>query len=132
VKARRAPRFLAILLPWGAAVVFAIVDHLRDPYDPARTGTQRYGHNTPGALGWTLAIMTFELVVLLAMLQPSTYERSWGRALGAFAVFAPASLLSALFATHAGGIMAIHLLWMLGVTFGLFVLTVVSVAARHS
>jgi hypothetical protein len=110
--------------------VFAILDHFRDPFDPARSGTQRYGHNTPGTLGWTLAVMAVELVVLLAILRPSTYERSWGRALGAFALYAPAALFSALFAMHAGGILAIHLLWMLVVTLGLFVLMILSLASR--
>lgn len=101
---------------WLAVVVMMVRDDLRDPFNAALEGTARYGHNHEHALVegilWTLS----ELVLLYAILRPWSYRRSWGRALGALALLVPWTGLSMVMTMHAGGIVALHFLWLLLVT----------------
>src|SRR5688572_6692398 len=85
---------------------------LNDPYDPTLEGTDRYGHNHEGALVDGLGITLVELAVLLAILRPWSYERSWGRAMVAVALLLPWTALSMFLTMHQGGIFVLHWLWL--------------------
>ncbi|MEZ4383176.1 MAG: hypothetical protein R3A79_17745 [Nannocystaceae bacterium] len=101
---------------WLAIVVLMVRSHLGDPYDPALEGTAAYGHNHEGALLQALVWTFTELVIVSAILRPWSYRRSWGRALGALALLVPWTGLSLMMTMHAGGIVALHALWLLLVT----------------
>ena len=87
-------------------------DWIIDPYNSALAGAARYGHNHSGALGEGLAACFIELVLLVALLRPWSFDRSWGRALGALALTLPWTVFSMVITMHAGGIVAIHFLWL--------------------
>ena len=114
-------RLAALLLL--AAITMALIawSYWRDPFDPALEGTARYGHNHEGALLQGIGVTAVELAVLVAILRPWSYHRSWQRALGALGLFFPWLLFSAMLTMHAGGVMMFHLLWLLVVTAALVV-----------
>jgi len=106
-------RVVGLLLLWAATVAAIVLDHLGDPYDETRVGTDAYGHNAPGALGVVLGATFLELLIFLIILRPGSYLRSWGRPLAGLVVLGPLIWLSLLMSMHAGGILLIHLLWVL-------------------
>lgn len=106
-------RIVGLLLLWAATVAAIVRDHLGDPFDETRVGTAAYGHNAPGALGLALGATLLELLLILMILRPGSYLRSWGRPLVGLVVLAPLLGLSLVMSLHAGGIMLIHLLWVL-------------------
>lgn len=83
-----------------------------DPYRPEVELRDQYGHNGEGALVRGLVLVAIELVVLLAILRPWSYHRSWGRALAAAIALAPWTLLSTVLTMHAGGVISLHALWL--------------------
>src|SRR6185503_9781909 len=87
------------LLPalWAAIALMMARDWSKDPYDPRLEGTDRYGHNGEGALGEILVLSLVELAVLLAILRPWSYDRSWGRSLVATVLLLPWAMLSMVF-----------------------------------
>ncbi len=91
-------------------------------------------HHYPlsGVLSASLAL-TLEFGLIYALLRPSTYARSWGRALCATAVAAIASLASVLSLMHAPPYLVTHCLILSCLTVGLVVLFLVSALAaiRH-
>lgn len=106
-------RIVGLLLLWAATVAAMIYDHLSDPFDATRVGTDAYGHNTPGTLGVCLGATFLELMLILMILRPDSYLRSWGRPIVALLVLAPLIGLSLMMAMHAGNILLLHLLWLL-------------------
>jgi hypothetical protein len=102
--------FLPLL--WLVVAGLMIRSWSNDPYDPTLVGTARYGHNHEGALVDGLEITLVELAVLLAILRPWSYARSWGRALVALALLLPWTALSMLLMMHQGGILVLHTLWL--------------------
>ncbi len=107
-----AVRVVGLLLLWAATVAAIVLDHLGDPYDETRVGTEVYGHNAPGTLGVVLGATFLELLIILIILRPGSYLRSWGRPLSGLVVLAPLIGLSLVMSMHAGGILLIHLLWL--------------------
>ena len=97
-------------------VSWMALDWQQDPFDSTNTGTLAYGHNHDGALEMGLGLVTVELLVLLVILRPWSYNRNWERTLLALALLAPCVLTSGVLCLHAGGILIIHLLWVLGVS----------------
>jgi hypothetical protein len=73
--------------------------------------------------------LTLEFGLIYALLRPSTYARSWGRALCAAAVGGIASLASMLSLMHAPPYLVTHCLILWCLTLGLVVLFLVSVVA---
>ena len=65
-------------------------------------GDYRIAQVDPGELARILTVAAGEIIVLLAILRPWSYRRSWGRALLAFAVLSPWLLLWGAVGLHAG------------------------------
>lgn len=95
------------------AVLMARSYFLGDPPDPGRAGTAAYGHNHAGALAEGLVMTLSEAAAIYLILRPWSYLRSWGRALGALALLAPWTVIAAILSMHAGGVVMLHLLWLL-------------------
>ena len=104
---------------WLLAVGDMTWTYLSNPHDPTLTGTDRYGHTYPGELARILTVAAGEIIVLLAILRPWTYRRSWGRALLAFAVLSPWLLLWGAVGLHAGPTTHAHTAWLLLLWLGL-------------
>ena len=81
-----------------------------------------------GVLSASFAL-TLELGMIYLLVRPSTYARSWGRALCATAFAAIAWLGSALSLMHAPPYLVTHCLVLLCLTVGLIVLSLVSAVA---
>ena len=109
-----------LVLLWLVTALLMVRDDANDPYNPSLEGTARYGHNHQGALWQTLLLTVVELAVLYAILRPWSYRRSWGRAVAALALFLPMAAFSTLMTMHAGGIVSLHLLWLVAVLVVLF------------
>lgn len=116
---------------WLAIVVLMIQSHLDDPYNPALTGTAAYGHNHEGALLQGMIWTFTEVVIVSAILRPWTYRRNWGRALAALALLVPWTGLSLLLTMHAGGIVALHTLWLMLITALVFVVLLSTLFVRR-
>ena len=116
------------LLPalWAATAFMMARDWAADPYDPSLVGTSSYGHNGEGALVDMLAMSAIELAVLVAILRPWSYDRSWGRALLAAALLLPWTAVSMMLSMHAGGIVLLHFMWLFLALVGLVVTFLVS------
>jgi hypothetical protein len=113
----KARRWLPTLVPavlWLGAAVLMWRDWAHDPYDPALTGTDAYGHNAKGDLPRCLMLSLAELAAYYAFTWPWVRRRAgWlglAIALGAMATI-PWSCMSTLMVMHAGGVLAIHALW---------------------
>jgi hypothetical protein len=124
-------RYAALVGAWAATVILAIRDAALDPHDPSRIGTAQYGHNSEGILAVVLPLTVVELAVALAILRPASYHAAWPRAGAAFLVFAAWSVVSLMATMHAGGVLALHALWVLALALGCLVATIWSLLARH-
>ena len=124
----------APLLGWWIFIACSMWRSMRsDPGATGLAGDLPNLHNRPGDLSLYLGLTIAELLVLLLILRPATYRRSWGRALAASALLTPWTLLFLALLIHSGGIMALHFLWLAGLLVGLLALTVVSsIAAVRS
>jgi hypothetical protein len=123
-------RTFSLAALWTLTAAWMVVDGLRDPYDPSREGSERYGHNHESALRDGLLVSLVELAVLCVVLQPwKKGGRSWLRLLAMLIFLVPWTLFSAMLCMHAGGIAMIHLLWLLAVVLVLVAALVVSGAA---
>jgi hypothetical protein len=108
--------YLRALFPallWLGAAVLMWRNWQQDPYDPALTGTDAYGHNWQGALSQGLAFSLGELLVYYAITRP------WRRESGSVLVpvlglllFGGWSLFQMVMLMHAGGIQGLHVLWL--------------------
>jgi hypothetical protein len=97
----------------------------------AGEGTRAYGHNQFGALANGIMLTVLELVVLLAILRPWSYDRSWGRSLVAALLLLPVTAFSMLMTMHAGGIITLHFLWTLAALIGVTIAFVAGVVSRY-
>lgn len=100
---------------WVATALLMARDHRNDPYDPRRQGTSAYGHNHAGALLQGLVLTLVELVVVYLILRPGSYSRSWVRSALALVIYVPWTAVSMFMTMHAGGIFALHFLWLASV-----------------
>ncbi len=112
-----APRFgllrsLSLIGLWLATAGLMARDYAADPPDLALVGTRAYGHNHEGALVQGLVFSAIELLALLALLRPWSYDRAWGRALVTLLLLAPWTLFSMMMTMHAGGVFVLHFLWL--------------------
>jgi uncharacterized RDD family membrane protein YckC len=125
-----AVRTFGLAILWALSAGCMVLNALRDPYDAALEGTRRYGHNHEGALRDGLVVSLIELAVLYFVLRPWNKDgRPWLRVLALLLVFVPWTLLSAVLTMHSGGIVMIHLMWLLTVVLVLVVALVGSAAA---
>ncbi len=91
-------------------------DYLGDPYDPSLVGSAAYGHNAGGALSLGLGWSFVEMLLMMIILRPWTYRRSWKRAALAVALAVPWCFASMVFTMHGGGVVALHFLWVLALS----------------
>jgi len=95
-------------------VYFAMAaDAATDVWDPAWEGTQTYGHNGPEGLRRGVQFLLIECAVLVGLLRPWSWKRSWIRAGIALVLWSPWALLSLMSSMHAGGVWVIHGMWTL-------------------
>jgi hypothetical protein len=115
---------------YAAVVSLMVLNWQRDPFDPTLTGTASYGHNHDGALAemalWALA----ELVVLHLVLAPGAPAAGTWRAVAALLGFGVWTLFSLMITMHAGGIVALHALWLMAVDLGIVVVLIARARRR--
>jgi hypothetical protein len=129
--AARALRIAPLPLLWLTTVILMVRSWAGDPYDPALEGTDRYGHNHDGALTDGVVFTVIELAVLLAILRPWSYDRSWGRSLVATMLLLPVTAFSMLMSMHAGGIIALHFTWLFLALVGVAIAFLVSAISKY-
>jgi FtsH-binding integral membrane protein len=106
-----------ILRRFGLACVWVLVaaamtwSWLCDPYDAVTWAEHPYGHNSEGALQLGIVVTLIELAVLYLLLQPWKRDRGAGWLVFTLVLLVPWVLFSALMVMHAGGIFAIHFVW---------------------
>jgi hypothetical protein len=100
-----------LVLLWLTTAVAMWRDHLRDPYDPGRIGTAAYGHNSPESLRDGLVAVSIEVALAIALFAPWVRPRVGRAVLGLF-LAAGWTMFSMMMSMHAGGIFALHFLWM--------------------
>ena len=127
----QALRVAALPAFWLLTAVMMARDWWNDPYDPRLEGTDAYGHNSEDALANGLVLTFFELAILVAILRPWSYDRSWGRASIALALLLPWTLLWMLGAMHAGGVFGLHWMWLALLVVGLTVTVLVSLVSTY-
>lgn len=109
---------VAVLL-WAALLAAAI----GGPSDPSG---RRYGANWPGDLGSALRGGGFGIAVLVAIVRPWSYRRSWARAGVGSLLFWATGLFGLVICMHCGRVSATVYLWSLLVAVGLLVTSLVS------
>lgn len=124
-------RVAALPAFWTLTAVMMALDWRADPHDPALVDTDRYGHNHDGALGDGLVLTLIELAILVAILRPWSYDRSWGRALVAVILLLPWTTLSMMLSMHQGGVVVLHFAWLFLVLVGVFVAFLVSAISAY-
>ena len=122
-------RIAALPVFWVLTAGLMARDWARDPYVESRS--RDYGHNHEGALVDGLVFTLVELAVLVAILRPWSYERSWGRALVALALLVPWAGISMISTMHAGGIVVLHFMWIALLVLDVGVTFLVSAIARY-
>jgi hypothetical protein len=108
---------------WPAALCALTVllmyrDWLSDPYNPSLEGRARYGHNHEGALWQMVLWVLCEWAVLQGVLRPGGREREVWRAALALLLLLPWTYFSMFMAMHAGGIVGLHVLWLMAAVVG--------------
>ncbi|WP_271253474.1 hypothetical protein [Pseudanabaena sp. Chao 1811] len=73
-----------------------------------------------------IGVMSIEVLLFYVVIRPTTYRRSWGRALIALITAIFMVLLFGMVLMHSPPYMGWHWLWLVSVTFALFILFVVS------
>lgn len=116
-------RHTSLPAAWVVGALFIAWSASRGPFDPA---ARAYGANWPGDVRRAVVELTFEVAALYAILRPTSYAASWKRALAAFLLFLPWTILGGLGTMHGGRIASYHFLWQLLVSVALFGTTILS------
>ena len=106
-------------------VVAALLGFL--PNQAAHSDPELHVYATQTVLG-VLILMTLHAGLLMAILRPATYARSWGRALLAFIVSFGFEIMAVAGSMHSPPAWGALLLWTLALFLGTFTLTWVSAA----
>lgn len=115
---------------WIVAVIAMVHDVMVDPYDPRLVGTAAYGHNGEDALRTGVLLSLVELALLMAALWPWSGQPSYKRQLAVLVALVPWTALAAIWTMHAGGIFAIHFLWLLACLVATSAMTAWSIMRR--
>jgi hypothetical protein len=73
-----------------------------------------------------ICVMSFEVLLFYVVIRPITYRHSWRRALMAIVIAIFMILCFGVFLIHAPPYMGWHWLWLVSVTFALFILFLIS------
>lgn len=114
----------ALLVWWLAIVLLMALNAAFAPAPPSPRGGESYGYNHPGVFWTALLLSVAELLVLLAVLRPWSYRDSWGRSLVALILLTPWTFLNFVATMHAGGVLNLHVLWLLGAWLAMPVATI--------
>lgn len=105
--------------------------YVTDPYNPALTGTEVYGHNGNGAFEDGLQFILIEYFILLCVLLIYSFSRLYFiRTIILQIAFGFWFCLMAVAGMHGGGVHGIHTLWLLAINVIIFVLMCLSIAAE--
>lgn len=118
---------------WSVLFVYLIYQDffVADPFNPELSGTIRYGHNGAGDFQRHAGLLLIEFLVLTVVLLPFSFNRFyWVRLLILQAAFGCWLFMLAIAGMHAGGVHALHAVYLLGVNFIIFVLLVATVIAE--
>jgi hypothetical protein len=119
-------RFALIIAPWPILMGLAFRARMADAFDPSASA---FGTNWPGDVAHVALFGAVEVAVLIAIMRPWSYRRSWGRAALAAILFAAYGLFTLLVGMHAGSILGIHALWLLALGVSMAITAFVSVLA---
>lgn len=104
---------------------------ITDSFNSALTGTERYGHNGEGDFQQYALMILVEFIILTAVLLPYSFSRFyWIRLLILQFLFGGWMLLMAIAGMHAGGVHALHTLYLLGINVIIFILLTASIVAE--
>jgi hypothetical protein len=124
---KRSLPFVALFVWWGFTAIRMVLSAHRDPGPTGLAGDLPNWHNRPGELQTYLALTLGELAVVLAILRPRSYHRSWGRAVMGGVIITPWLLLFGTMMIHSGGVMVMHFVWLGGLWAGVWLLAGISV-----
>ena len=118
------------LVAWLVGILAAALAGLQpDPY-LASVRASPPPHPYPiETVGWVVLLVSAHVLLLLAVLRPGTYRRSWGRALAASILSAVFSSLGVLGAMHSPPPWVAYLLWLVTMLAGTLLLLGHSVVA---
>ncbi len=130
-------RFKTIVLTVFAALsaVFAFLIYrdyfITDPFNSALTGTEKYGHNSAGDFQQYIVMVLIEFIIIAAVLLPYSFSRFyWIRLLILQLLFVGWMFMTAVAGMHAGGVHALHTLYLLGINAIIFILLIASIVAE--
>lgn len=121
---------ILLLAAWLITVSDMIASAMSDTGPTGLAGDLPNWHNSPGDLSRYIVLSGAELLVVLAVLRPRSYDYSWPRALVVLLCLTPWTLFFIVLMMHSGGIMVAHTLWLLGLWISMAVLTAVSAIAE--
>lgn len=121
-------RRYGLLLWWLSLLSVMMVVAWRSAPMPSLSGAPGVRLDLGGLLR-EIALSLVELSVLLGVLRPWSYRRSWGRALTGLVLLVPWTIVFGLSAAHGGRIVGVHFLWLELTVVALLLLALGSVAA---
>jgi hypothetical protein len=81
---------ISVLVAWWAFIVVRMIADARRDHGPTGLPNDRPNwHNLPGDLSSYIELSAAELLVILLIVRPLSYDHSWRRALTAFALLTP-------------------------------------------
>lgn len=83
-------------------------------------------------VGQFILVMSIEIILSWLILRPKSYQRSWGRALGAFVLSTGFTLWIAMGMMHASPARIALYYWLIAVTIGMLALTLWSLISKGS
>jgi hypothetical protein len=114
---------------WALGALLVVWGSTRGTFDAT---SRQYGANWPGDLRRAFIELGVETGALYLILRPWSYAASWKRALSAFVLFVPWTMLGGFGTIHAGRVASYHFLWLVIMTVGLFAMTIISSAASRA
>ncbi len=123
----RALALLTFALPFAAWMIWSWAS---DPFDPAHGGTGAYGHNGEGAITLGLALLLIEVGAAVVAVAP--WKRTgYVLTCAIFSVLlVPWTGLWALLSMHQGGVIIIHLMWLIALWLSMVGLTFVGLVRK--
>ena len=120
-----------LLVVWIIGVSCVILFGFHDnPYLQQIHGSQAAHPYPYKQIGKYLLLISIQIMLCWFILRPASYQRSWGRALGAFVLSAGVTFWSAMSMMHASPARIAWYYWLIAVTIGMLVLMLWSLMSR--